>query len=490
MEWLVLCAFGASLLLCIILDRSILYALCFGLLLFLLYGRRKGFSWRELAGMVISGVATVKNILITFLLIGVLTAVWRAAGTIPVIVCYASGWIRPSVFLLMAFLLNSAVSFLTGTSFGTAATMGVICAAMGTSMGVSPVLTGGAVLSGAFFGDRCSPVSTSALLVAAVTKTDIYQNIRGMLRSALVPFLLTCALYFAMGLRPAQAGELMDLRAVFAKSFALHWSSLLPAAVILALSLMRVNMKAAMAASILTAVPLCLFLQHISAAGLLRAAVFGFTPSDPEAAAMMSGGGILSMLRVAGIVCISSGYSDLFRRTGLLDSAKESIARLADRTTPFIATLVTSAIAGMIACNQTLTILLTNQLCGELHAGPGSGISQVRKTGRDAEPHAGSGADPNAGRDTELHAGADSRREQFAIDLEDTAVVVAPLVPWSIAGAVPLSAIGAPSAAILAAAYLYLIPLWRAVVSWAGRRPGRADPTAAGGSAEQRGVSH
>ena len=131
MEWLILGVFSISLLICIILGIPILVALSFGLLLFLLYGRRKGFSWRELAGMAFDGIKTVSNILITFLLIGVMTAFWRASGTIAAIVCYASGLIRPSVFLLMTFLLNSMISVLTGTSFGTAATMGVICTTMG-----------------------------------------------------------------------------------------------------------------------------------------------------------------------------------------------------------------------------------------------------------------------------------------------------------------------------------------------------------------------
>ena len=192
--------FCGGLLLCLLLDWSILYALLAGLLLFLLYGRRKGFGWKALLGMALAGVKTVKNILITFLLIGVLTALWRAAGTIPVIVCYAARLIRPGVFLVMTFLLNAGVSVLTGTSFGTAATIGVICAAMGATMGVDARLTGGAVLAGAFFGDRCSPVSTSALLVSELTKTDIYGNIRRMLRTALVPFLLSVAFYFALGL--------------------------------------------------------------------------------------------------------------------------------------------------------------------------------------------------------------------------------------------------------------------------------------------------
>ncbi len=106
MEGIILGLFCAALLLGLVLDISMLYALSFGLLLFWLYGRWKGFGWKELARMTWEGIATVSRILITFLLIGVMTALWRAAGTVPLIVSYASALIRPSVFLLMCFLLN------------------------------------------------------------------------------------------------------------------------------------------------------------------------------------------------------------------------------------------------------------------------------------------------------------------------------------------------------------------------------------------------
>lgn len=437
MEWLVLGAFCAGLLGCIALDLSILYALGFGLLLFLLYGRRKGVSWRELWRSVLRGIRTVSNILVTFLLIGILTALWRAAGTIPVIVCYASALIRPSIFLLMTFLLNCGVSVLTGTSFGTAATMGVICAAMGAAMGVDPVLTGGAVLSGVFFGDRCSPVSTSALLVSAVTGTDIYGNIKRMIRTAIVPFLLSCAAYGLMGLSVHQAGGGIDLYALFGKAFRLHWLALAPAVVILVLSALRVNVKLSMAASILVSVPICLLLQNIPISELMRSVVAGFTPKEAEVAAMVSGGGIVSMLKVTGIVCLSSSYAGLFEKTGLLDGARSAVRRVSEKTTPFAATTLAAAVTGMIACNQTLTILLTDQLCRE--------------------------SNPDA--------------QAFAIDLEDTAVVIAPLVPWSIAGGVPLASIGAPTAAILAACYLYLLPLWRLLGSFRGRGKARGRKT-------------
>lgn len=421
MEWLILGLFCGALVLGILLDVSMLWALSLGLGLFWFYGRRRGFSWRALGRMTWEGVATVGGILITFLLIGVMTALWRAAGTVPVLVCYAAELIRPGVFLLMCFLLNCGLSVLTGTSFGTSATMGVVCAAMGAALGVSPVLSGGAILSGAFFGDRCSPVSTSALLVAAVTKTNIYDNLRAMLRTALVPFLLSCGIYGLMGLGLRGEGAGLDLRAIFAGSFRLHWLALLPAAVILVLAALRVKVRLAMSLSILASLPICLFLQGMTPLELLRAALEGFTPADPAAAKLVSGGGLTSMLQVSAIVCLSSSYSGLFQKTGLLEGCKRGVARLNTRLGRYPATLLSSIPAGMAACNQTLAILLTAQLCREQYGDP----------------------------------------RELALDLEDTAAITSPLIPWCIAGAVPLAMVGAPLTALPLAVYLWLIPLWR-----------------------------
>lgn len=439
MELFTLGLFCFLLLFCILLDFSILYALAGGLLLFLLYGKRKGYRWRELISMSLSGVKKVKNILLTFVLIGILTALWRDAGTIPTIVCFAARLIRPSVFLLMAFLLNCLVSVLTGTAFGTAATMGVICTAIASALHIDPLLAGGAVLSGAYFGDRCSPVSTSALLVSELTGTNIFGNIKNMLRSACVPFLLSCALYFVIGFFSDHFGQIPDLQAIFGDTFVLNWIAILPAAVILLLSLLRVDVKIAMAASILTAIPICLFQQHTPVAELPGVMLLGFSAESEAVAAMLDGGGILSMAKVAAIVCLSSSYSGIFQKTGLLDSVRQGITKLSQRTTPHFAIFATSVISGMIACNQTLTIMLTHQLCSRI----------------------------------------DDSDERLALHLEDTAVVVAPLIPWSIASAVPVASIGCPAGCVLLAFFLYLIPIWNIFVEMKGNAD-RYRPQAAG----------
>ena len=311
--------FCLALLVCIVLGTNILYALLAGLVIFTLYGKKQGFSWKELGKMICSGVKTSASVLLVFPLIGILTAFWRACGTLPFIICCAVDLIRPEILLLMTFLLNCGVSMLTGTAFGTAATMGTICVSVGISMGMDPVLLGGAMLSGVYFGDRCSPVSTSALLVSELTETNIYDNIKRMLKTALVPVLLSCGVYAALGMVKSGSGAAGELWSLYGREMTLHWVMCLPAVLILILSVLRVNVKKAMSASILAAVVLCIFLRHLDAVTILKTAILGYTASDAEVGAMLNGGGIISMVRVALIVMISSAYSGIFRKTGLLD---------------------------------------------------------------------------------------------------------------------------------------------------------------------------
>ncbi len=420
MEYMTLTLFCLALFACLLLDFSILWALVAGLFIFFAYSLWKGYSFPETARFAFAGVRTVKNILITFFLIGMLTALWRDAGTLPVIVCFAGEFIHPTIFILMTFLLNCLISFLTGTAFGTAATMGVICSTMGAALGISPLFIGGAVLSGVYFGDRCSPVSTSALLTATLTHTDIFENIKRMLRTAAIPFLLSCAAYGAMGFLSHEGDAVPDLSAIFSLDFTLSPWAVLPAAILLTLSLCKVNVKASMLTSIASALPISLLIQHTPIETIPTLLLTGYTAPHAEVAAMLNGGGITSMLKVAAIVCLSSAFSGIFQNTGLLENSKHAIQKMAKKTTAFFAILMTSIMTSMVACNQTLAIMLTDQLTNEI----------------------------------------EKDKSRFAIALENSVVVVAPLVPWSIAGAVPLATIEAPTASILFACFLYLLPLW------------------------------
>lgn len=425
LEGIVLLAFVAALAVCVFAGKSVLWALAGGYLIFCAYGLFKRHSLAELGKMSLSGVKTVRNILMIFGLIGFITALWRMSGTIAVIVCWSSRLVSPSAFLLIAFLLNCMVSILTGTSFGTGATMGVICMAMGRAMELDPFWIGGAVLSGIYFGDRCSPVSSSANLVCILTKTDIYENIRGMVKTSIVPFIVTCIFYYTVGKCMTAGNGRMDVEGLFSNSFVLHWSAVIPAVIILLLSAFRVEVKKTMLISIVIAVFLSVILQGKSFEEVFRMCITGYKAKDPAISSMMNGGGLKSMINVAAIVSLSSCYAGIFEGTGLLKPIQGKIEILSKKITSFGATLVVSIAASMIACNQTLAIMLTDQLC--------------------------KAENPD--------------NKKFAIDLENTAAVLAPLVPWSIAGAVPLAALGAPTSSMLVASYLYILPIWSFVVN-------------------------
>ena len=419
-ELAVLGIFTAALLLCIVFGYSILYALILGFCLFFIYGLVKKFTPMEISKMSWKGVKTVKNILITFVLIGMITAVWRDCGTIPFLIFHSSKAIIPSIFILVTFLLCSLISFLIGTAFGSAATLGVICMTLSNAMGINPVFTGGAILSGVFFGDRCSFISTSALLVSELTGTSIYVNVKNMLRTSLVPFAISCVLYLVLGLSMKSAEFSTEIWNVFQNNFNLKLIVILPALLIIVLCVFKVKVKKALIASILAACVISLTVQNTNFPELLKLLFFGFQPQDSQLAAIMNGGGITSMFRVMAIIFLSSCYAGIFEGTGLLNGLKSRIFWLSGKITAYGCLLITSVLTNIVACNQTLGIMLTHFLC----------------------------------RDTIKN------KEQMAVNMENTVVVIAPLVPWSIAGAVPLAVSGAPALSILAAFYLFLLPIW------------------------------
>ncbi len=176
---LILGAFCAVLFIFIATGLPLLGALFIGFLLFAGYALHQGYGIKAVLAMAWEGIWRIRMLLVVFMLIGVLTGLWRASGTIAYIIAGAVSWIRPSIFLLLAFLLNCGISFLLGSSFATGATMGVITFSVGQSLGIPALCSGGAILSGAYFGDRMSPVSTSALLVSTLQEYRQYGPVGG-----------------------------------------------------------------------------------------------------------------------------------------------------------------------------------------------------------------------------------------------------------------------------------------------------------------------
>lgn len=423
-----------SLLLCVYKGINIVYPLLMGLILLMLVALRRGFPLKDVLYMALKGGRKSLLVIRVFILIGAITAVWRASGTVAFIVYYGIELMNPQLFLLSAFLLCAIVSFLLGTAFGTVGTIGIVMMILAKSGNIDINVAAGAIIAGAYFGDRCSPMSSSAILVASVTETQLYKNIARMFKTAAVPLLLAIGSYVLLSMRNPLVFQDNNISQTILEVFHIPIATILPAVVILVLAAFRVDVKISMLASILTGMILAFVLQGYSVTNILKYTFLGFSLEKTGFFYdIIKGGGVLSMAKTALIVLISSAYSGIFEGTRMLKEIQRVLDNIADKYGTFTAAILTGFITASLGCTQALAILLTNQLIAETY----------KKKGRD--------------------------KYELAQDLENTAVILSPLVPWNIAGAVPAATLSATVGFMPYAFYLYLIPLWNLIARNWGR---------------------
>lgn len=415
------------------------WPLSISFILFVYLAYRRGFSTKAIASMIGAGAKKALIVVRIFVLIGAITGIWMSAGTVPSIVYYGILYMNPQLFILYAFLITSAVSFLIGTSFGTVGTVGVALILMAKSGQVDLNMAAGAIMAGAYFGDRCSPMSSSANLVAHVTGTQLYDNIKGMFKTAALPLILALiGYYYISGLSPLSS-QSNTMTGEILKNFTVHIATLLPALSILVLALFRVNVKLSMGISIGLASVIALVVQHETPLRVLEALLLGFKlESSGPLQSIIAGGGVISMWKAAFVVTLSSALAGIFEGTNMLQSLENILLHAKNRFHQFLSITVVSFLTGSIGCNQAIAIILTEQL--------------VRKS----------------------YDAAGTSKRQLALDLEDTGVVIAAITPWNIAAFVPTQTLGVSMAGFVPYAfYLYLIPITGLIVAWFQRKQKR-----------------
>lgn len=409
---------------CMAAGASLGWALGLGFVCFFIVGVRRGTPPSALLKLAAGGMVTSMKVIRILLLLGLLTALWRAGGTVAFFVWCGVRLITPGTFVLVAFGLSAVFSLAFGSSFGVAGTAGVILMTIARSGGANLAVTAGAVMSGIYFGERLSPASSSAALVSAVSGVDQHDFQMRMWRTTPVPLLITLILYGALSaLYPIQRVDAQILTAL-EEGFSLTWPAALPAAALLILPWLKVSAMASIAVSCVLSAGCALLVQHIPAGELLRACVLGYRPALPLLAELMSGGGLISMAGVVVIVILSCAYSGMFSGTGLLAPVTGRVGRLAERFGLFAAHAAASFGCSALFCNQTVAIVMSAQLLEE----------EYRKRGLPAL--------------------------ELAENIGNSTVNLAGLVPWAIAASVPLTALEAGAEALPLSFYLYLLPLW------------------------------
>lgn len=424
--------FTGSMIVMLITGHSMIWALLAGLVMFAglgLYRLNRGEEAlklrdgiRELAS---SSWGSVKESLIVIevmLVIGFITAAWRVSGTITVFVYYGMKIIVPPLFLVIAFLLSCLLSYALGTSFGVAGTVGVIFMALARSGGVDPLITAGVLMSGIYFGDRGSPVSSSANMVAGITKTNILDNVKVMMKTALLPFIITLAAYTALSAANPISHVDSAVLAAFEEEFTLSFWSFVPAALMLVLPLLKVGIIASICTSVLASGAVAIFVEKVPVLSLVKILFMGYHSTGEGLSTILDGGGLVSMLEISAILAISCAYSGIFNRTDMLKSLLALIEKCCRKTGRYAVTFSVSLISCVVFCNQTIATLMCSDLM--------------------TKPYLNTGGS----------------RQELAIDMENTVIVIVGLIPWCIASSVPLTFFNAGIGALPWALYLYLVP--------------------------------
>lgn len=405
------------------LGWSLSWGLALGLVCFTLVGLRRGLSLRALVRMAGEGARTSLVVLRILVLIGFLTALWRASGTIAFFVHTGLEWMHPSAFYLAAFLLASALSMAFGSSFGVAGTAGVILATIARSGGASLAVTGGAVLSGAYLGERLSPASSSAALTAALAGVEQHDFQLRMWRTTPLPLALSLVFYGGISLlHPIQQVDQTILRAL-EEGFDLSWTVVLPAVILLVLPFFKVSAARSILVSCGAAAVLAVWEQGRPLAEVAWSCVAGYVVEQPELTGILSGGGLLSMVNGMCIVLLSCASSGILNGAELLEPVKARLERMARRTGLYVTTAAVSVASAALLCNQSIALVLTGQMMGE----------SFRRSGKEGL--------------------------LLSQTLGNTAIVLAAVVPWSIAGSVPLEAMGASALAIPFSFFLFAAPV-------------------------------
>ena len=414
---------------CMVKGLSLAWALLLGFICFFLVGLHRGFRAAELTRMAMGGGKTAFVVLRILVLIGVLTALWRAGGTIAYFVAMGLRLITPNSFVLIAFLLPAVLCLAFGSSFGVSGTAGVILMTIARSGGANTVVAAGAALSGAYFGERLSPASSAAALVAAVSNAEQRAFQRRMWKDTVVPLVLTLGIYTVMSrIYPIQRVDPEILRAL-EEGFTLNWLTVLPAIALLVLPWFKFKAIHAIAISCVLAAVSAVAAQGMGVAEVLRVCVLGYEEQHPMLASIMSGGGLISMANSVCIVFLSCSYAGIFNGTGILDPLKEKAGVLAEKIGRVPAQCVVGLCTGGLFCNQTVAIVMNRQIMERHYAD--HGLSE----------------------------------QDMARDVGNTVLNLVGMIPWAIACSVPLANMGGDFRSIPFGVFLYLVP----VCAWLGQ---------------------
>lgn len=367
---------------------------------------RLGYNYREIESGIIESMMKGMPAMLIVIVVGALIGSWIAAGTIPMLIYYGLELISPRFFLLTACVVSSVISVVTGTSYGTVGTIGVAFIGIASGLNIPLEQAAGAIVGGAYFGDKLSPFSDTTNLAPIAARSNLFDHIRHMLWTTTPAMLLALLVYLVLGLMSGQdysatLQRAEEIQRILKQGFEFSWLLLIPLAVTLFFALTRRPVIPGMLLSAALAVLLAVFIQGLDMQTAVESMVKGFEAATGDAMVdkLLTRGGMVSMMHVTLIAFCAFAFGGIVQKAGMLDVLLEHLLKVANTVGRLVASTVASSIAvALMTGSSFLSILIP----GELFA------PAYRKFNLAAK---------NLSRTT-----------------EDSGTVIVPLVPWSIAG--------------------------------------------------------
>ncbi|WP_209974916.1 Na+/H+ antiporter NhaC [Lederbergia galactosidilytica] len=399
----------------------------FSIFLLLIYGLCKKVPFKELESGLIEGAKSGLGAIFLFFFIGMLISSWMASGTIPTFIYLALEIVNGKYFFAVVFIVTSIIGMSIGSSLTTTATLGVVFISVSSALGLSTAITAGAVISGAFFGDKMSPLSDTTNLASMTVKVDLFEHIKNMLWTAVPAFTISLILFILLS--PSKTATNFDnihlLRNALMELQLVQWYSLIPFVLLAILAIKKVPAILALSSGILSAIIISFFIQKDYGLGQVMSLLYSGYKSNSgveELDSLLTRGGMESMLFSISLVLLALAMGGLLFKLGILPALLQGMQQFLTRIPLLIsATALSSIGVNYLVGEQYLSILL-----------PG-----------------------NAFQDSYTKAGLHPKN--LSRVLEDAGTVVNPLVPWSVCGVFITSVLGVPTTEYLPFAFFCIL---------------------------------
>lgn len=388
--------------------------LAIGLALTALVGVKLGYRWKRIE----EGAFHVINVSLpsvsVLILVGMIIGVWIASGTVPSLIYYGLLLLSPAFFLAAAMLICAVVSVSLGTSWGTVGTVGLALVGIGAGFDIPLYWTAGAVVSGAFFGDKVSPLSDTTNLASAVTGVDVFSHIKNMMPTTVPAMLIALVIYLVVGFTMIddQSASFERINAITASldaNFTISPWLLLPALLVIGLAVKRMPPIPSLFAGVLAGAVAAMIVQGESLHDVVTYANYGFSIETGVDAmdSLLNRGGIQSMMWTISLILIALGFGGALEKTGCLATI---ITALMSKVTSFkgvqTSTILTSFATNLVAGDPYLSIALPGRMYAPTYRGLGYSTLNLSR------------------------------------GVEEGGTLMSPLVPWNAGGAFVISVLG------------------------------------------------